>query len=416
MNAPKARRTRRATLISLILTLALLLAACSGADDADEEDVADADAPTEVDEGDAEETSEEEPAEDTEEPADEAEEPTEEEPEEVTCQTVRVAFAGSTLAPSAGIYTSLPEALGFWDEEGIHVEFVRVDGTAVALTSLAGGQIEVGVVSGDPVITAAMDGQDVVIPYVLSQQNIVATIVPTDSEVQAFADLDGQPVGVPTLTSGAIPFVQAAVAAEGGDPDSIEFIAVGTGASAATALQNGQVAAAVDTDSAVPVYQRAGVDVRLLESDLSETVVNSISAAVTGTYLDEHPEAVAAWAKGVAEATVWAAANPEAAVDLHYEFFPDELPEGDPQEVLDLSLDQLESRLASMDPGDGPYGEVTDEQWEGLLDFQLEYELLTERPEVSTFYDGSIIEQANDFDRDEVVARTAEDAVDTCTG
>lgn len=317
-------------------------------------------------------------------------------------KTLRLGFAGAVLSPGAAMYTSLPEALGFWAEEGLTVKITRVEGTAVALSAMVGGQIDLAVVSGEAVVPAIADGQPFVIPYSISQRGIVTTAVKTDSPVRDLAGLRGATIGVPTLASGAVTFTKAGLAEAGVDPNGVTFVAVGTGAQAANALSSGQVDAISDTDTSVVSFQQAGADLRVLDSDVADKLMIGVVAATTKDVLAENKAAVEAWARGVAKATEWMQAHTEDAVKLHYKTFPDSRPSGSDDEVVSSGVAQVEARLRNVeapDGGSGQYGSVREEQLDFIIDYLSEYGVLTKPVDASAVYDGSLIEAINDFDR-----------------
>jgi NitT/TauT family transport system substrate-binding protein len=326
--------------------------------------------------------------------------------------TIREGFAGAALSPSTAMYTSIPQALGFWKEEGLTVDIERVEGTATALTSMSGGQLDISVISGEPVIIAAGEDLKYTIPYSLSQKGIVTTVVLKDSPIKELKDLSGKTVGAPTMTSGAITFTQAALSDAGLDPNSVTFVAVGTGAPAAAALTGGQVAALVDTDTAVAAFQAAGADVRVVDTPLRDKLVMGIVAAGTTEYITGNKDAVTAWARGVAKATLWMAAHPEDAVKVHYQVYPDEKPDGAEADVIALGVAQIQARLSNILPADksAKLGLLTDQQLQDEIDFLLKSKTLKKEVPTSAFWDGSMIDAINDFDRAKVEALPAPSA------
>lgn len=321
--------------------------------------------------------------------------------------TLRLGFAGAVLSPGAAMYTSLPDTLGFWAEDGLKVEITRVEGTAVALSAMVSNQIDIAVVSGEAVVPAIAYGQPFVIPYSISQRGIVTTAVRADSPARGLADLSGATIGVPNLASGAVTFTKAGLSEAGVDPEGVTFVAVGTGAQAANALSSGQVDAISDTDTSVVSFQQAGTDLRVLESDVAEKLMIGVVAATTTDTMAEKKEAIEAWARGVAKATEWMQAHTEEAVKLHYQVFPDSRPEGADDEVVTNGAAQVRARLqntSAPDGGKGQYGSVRREQLEYIIDYLHTYGLLEKPVEPDDVYDGSLIEAVNDFDRDAVRA------------
>ncbi|QKW13801.1 ABC transporter substrate-binding protein [Verrucosispora sp. NA02020] len=322
--------------------------------------------------------------------------------------TLRLGFAGAVLSPGAAMYTSLPDLLGFWGEDKLTVEITRIEGTAVALSAMVGNQIDVAVVSGEAVVPPISEGQPFVIPYSLSQRGIVVTAVPANSAINGLGDLGGKTVGVPNLASGAVTFTKAGAAEAGVDPNSITFVAIGTGAQAANAIRSGQVDAVSDTDTSVVGFQQAGTELKLLDSAINDKLVIGVVAATTTSNMSGKKDALEAWARGVAKATEWMQANPEEAVKLHYRKFPETKPAGDDAAVIASGVAQVTARLQAIKAADnGEYGSIRPDQLEYIVGYLTENGQLTKPVEVGAIYDGSLIAGVNTFDKAAVRAVTA---------
>ncbi|WP_327009840.1 ABC transporter substrate-binding protein [Dactylosporangium sp. NBC_01737] len=314
--------------------------------------------------------------------------------------TLRLGFAGAVLSPGAAMYTSLPDVLGFWSEDKLKVEITRIEGTAVALSSMVGNQIDVAVVSGEAVVPPISEGQPFVIPYSLSQRGIVTTAVPSTSAINGLGDLKGKTVGVPNLASGAVTFTKAGAAEAGVDPNSIKFVAIGTGAQAANAIKSGQVDAVSDTDTSVVSFQQAGVQLKVLESAINDKLVIGVVAATTKSNMTGKKAALEAWARGVAKATEWMQANPEEAVRLHYKKFPDTKPAGDDATVIASGVAQVKARLNAIKAADnGEYGSIRTDQLDYIIKYLTDNGQLKRPVQVSAIYDGSLIAGVNKFDK-----------------
>ncbi|QOC92125.1 ABC transporter substrate-binding protein [Micromonospora craniellae] len=322
--------------------------------------------------------------------------------------TIRLGFAGAVLSPGAAMYTSLPEVLGFWGEDNLKVEITRIEGTAVALSAMVGNQIDVAVVSGEAVVPPISEGQPFVIPYSLSQRGIVATAVPADSPINGLGDLGGKTVGVPNLATGAVTFTKAGAAEAGVDPNSIKFVAIGTGAQAANAIKSGQVDAVSDTDTSVVGFQQAGADLKVLDSAINDKLVIGVVAATTKSIMADKKAELEAWARGVAKATEWMQANPEEAVKAHYRKFPETRPSGEDGTVIAAGVAQVTARLQSIKAADnGEYGSIRNDQLEYIIQYLTENGQIKQSVEVSAIYDGSLIAGVNAFDKAAVRAVTA---------
>lgn len=314
---------------------------------------------------------------------------------------LRVALASPVIGPHLSMNTSVPAALGFWEEEGLDVELVLGQGSGVALSAIVGNQADLAIVGGVAALQAIQQNDEpFVIFYFQSQRDLLDMAVLADSEYESMADLEGATIGVPDLSSQAVLWAEAALAAAGVDPEGVTFVAIGQGPAAAAAFGNGQVDAVAESEAPLVLYESVGLDIRRLENPLKEQLAITSAVTTTREFMEQEADALARWARGIAKATVWTAANPEEAVRIHYAAFPDSRPDGTDEEVISDGVALLEARLANLlvtDP-DGRYGYVDDERLEFSIDFLVESGSLDEPLEIPEFYDASLIDIINDFD------------------
>jgi NitT/TauT family transport system substrate-binding protein len=158
-----------------------------------------------------------------------------------------------TVAINAGVAASQSSAAlilgveqGFFEEEGIDVTIGQAATGAAAITQLINGDQQVGLGGISPVITAVAG--DIPITIVSGAANNredpagtqYQTIVPADSDIQSFADLEGKTVAVNSLKCCWEFWIREAVEKDGGDPDSLNLLQVPF-PEAVTALKQGEV-------------------------------------------------------------------------------------------------------------------------------------------------------------------------------
>lgn len=204
---------------------------------------------------------------------------------------------------------------GPYEEEfGMELKTEAADGASFLVQQLAAGNIDYGVIAMSSVVIAEARGADLIgLANVLTDSIRVGAIPETG--IESLADLDGKTLGVADLGSGDIPLVTAALAAEGLDVKTdVQLLPVGTGPSAAKAIESGQVDAMSGfTNDFVPL-EDAGiefidvlpeefsglpegvvvVDEELLEPE-NEDRLNNVLDVVKGWYIgtgygEEYPE------------------------------------------------------------------------------------------------------------------------------
>ena len=137
---------------------------------------------------------------------------------------VLLALAGATQAQQKivlGLVSSpgvghgpifIARELGYWKDEGIELEIVVFNGTAVLLPQVINKRVAVGFPNPDPLIISRQPGKDPMplnFFYNYIRENVWEFAVLADSPVQALADLKGRTIGVGALTFGNIPLTRA---------------------------------------------------------------------------------------------------------------------------------------------------------------------------------------------------------------
>jgi NitT/TauT family transport system substrate-binding protein len=229
-------------------------------------------------------------------------------------ETYQVRVAALPIAETGAIWAAL-EA-GIFEEHGIELEILPAQGGAQAIPALVAGDIDFAI--GQPMgpFRAALGGEEVRIlgnyaNSLPSGDDVNSVVASAASGVTTWADLSGKTVAVNSLGAAGDLTIRAAVEADGGDPASIEFVAVafpdvpaqieaGTiDAAWAPDPFRGMVLGAGGTDLGGP-YQAAVPGLTVLTNITLQRVI------------DEQPEMVAAWTEALAAALEYAAANEDA--------------------------------------------------------------------------------------------------------
>src|SRR5690554_2279744 len=105
--------------------------------------------------------------------------------------TVRVGWA-----PAAGVANLfVADELGYFEDEGIDVEFERFQTPPAITSALAGGQVDVGIATAGGLIAAVTQSFPIVVlaPGFTEAQHIS---VLSDSDIQSAKDLEGRSIGL----------------------------------------------------------------------------------------------------------------------------------------------------------------------------------------------------------------------------
>lgn len=310
---------------------------------------------------------------------------------------VKLWGASSTVNAYHG-FLFLGNPLGFFEEEGVDVEFGTAPGSAATLQLLATGQVDLGYIGMDVLILAKANNPELPVKavYLQDRGNIYEIVVPKDSGIESVADLDGKTIGVANLASGAIPKLKGMLAEAGLDPNrSVGLIPVGNGAQAAAALRTGRV-------DALSLFraQHALIETLGFEFDYFTREAPSAVIAANTTFLEENPDVAASVLRAVVQSSTFAQANPEAAVREFWQIYG--MPSGlSEEEAMDRSVHVLSSTARLWkDHADETtrWGDMSAELWERAQDDLIEQGLLENKVAVDTLFTNELIDRINEVD------------------
>jgi NitT/TauT family transport system substrate-binding protein len=326
----------------------------------------------------------------------------------------KVVFAVTTKDISVGhaAHSSLPQALGYWKEEGLDVTVASVEGSAAGLQQLGAGNLQIVSIGPEEIVIGREKGVKIKGYYVQARETIYRVVVPADSPLQKVADLRGKTIGVPALASGSVPFAKALVGSAGLDPEKdVKLLAVGVGAPGRLALQQKQVDALALWDTLQASLENSGMQVRRLDLPMVHEMLGQ-TLATRDDLLTDNAAMLVGFARGVAKATVFGLANPEAAVRIHWKMYPETKPQtGDEAKALKDAIHVFESRfmLQRVDNRPDPrFGIGTLAQWDKLKSILKNEKIVEGTVPAADFYSSALVDQINKFDRAAIAAQAKE--------
>jgi NitT/TauT family transport system substrate-binding protein len=182
-----------------------------------------------------------------------------------------------------------------------------------------------------------------------------------------------------------------------------------SGAEMADALRSGRVDAVVGSLAQTYPAVRAGVPLRDLDFGSAKGFPGNGLTATPET-LAANPDQAAALARGYAMGSVFALNNPEAAIRIAWEEFPETGPANQPEaEALRDEAALLSLLTAAVEPPvDVRWGEGVAANYQALADFGLRGGTLTSAPDLDQIFTNDLIEEANDFDVEQVAAEASD--------
>ncbi|MBJ3774189.1 ABC transporter substrate-binding protein [Acuticoccus mangrovi] len=319
----------------------------------------------------------------------------------------KLRFGPTTTAISTGhaAHSSLPVALGYWADEGLDVEVFGVAGPAPGLQMITSGQMEFVTITAEEILYARTNGMPVKTGYMHSRHPIGRVVTPKSANITNLADLKGKTIGSPVLQTNV--YASGIFAEAGVDLNKdIDLVATGTGAPAALALRRGDILGWVSWDTAVAGVENLGIEFDYHYPSYYDMLLGNFVTGAEST-IDANPEVYVKLCRGIAKAVHFGLTNPEAAIRIHWEVYPQTRPQGGgtPEEMA-AAKRVFMARFDGYALQDGElYGEVRPEQWARVISEMAGAGLIDADYDISFAFDPSWLEEINAFDREEVAAQ-----------
>ena len=296
--------------------------------------------------------------------------------------------------------------LGFHAEEGIDLEVIAVAGGAEGVQYVATRQAHASFGMIDPMLLSAAKGQDlgVVVYYNATRAMVMQLAVKPGSGIQSISQLKGKKIGPASLASTGLTYAKSVLKDAGIDPEKdIQVLPVGSGVAAADALYRGRVDALALWDSAYAVMENAGFKLQLLPHPPETKEIGGAGGLIVRReFVKNNPDLAVGLARASAKGTIFMLENPEALVRLHWKMFPETKPTGvDDAKALQDEIRVVNARADKMDPSKSGmvprWGAGAPEEYVAYAKW-----LGAPLPDLSKYYDMSLIDRINDFDAEKV--------------
>jgi NitT/TauT family transport system substrate-binding protein len=322
-------------------------------------------------------------------------------------KTVRVGWCAKTVTSAAAPY-AIATKLGWYAEAGIKVELVPLPGSTDCVKLVATGELPYALPSDEPLAIIRPQGVKAKIFYTAYQGYIYGIRVPVDSPIKSFADLRGKSIGVAAMSSGGYIVARAVAANNGMNPDrDVRIVAIGEGAQAAAMVRDKQVDALSIYDTQYTLIENVGVKLREIEDKNLQRYPSNGFIALDETLQKNRKEAVAL-ANGYARGTVFAIANPEAAVRILWDVYPQTKATG--KDEATALADDVKTLLARADnwklekAGVKRWGESNEANYAAYNDFMLKWGIIKQPVDAKDMITNDLIAEINDFDPAAVAA------------
>ncbi len=325
--------------------------------------------------------------------------------------TVRVGWCARTISSAAAPF-AIATKLGWYEKLGVKVELVPLPGSGDCAKFVATGETLLALPSVEPVVVMRGQGAKIKTYYTAYLGNIYGLAVPVDSPIKSMADLKGKKIGVISMASASAIIVRALAKEEGMDPNKdISVVVAGEAGQTAALVRNGSVDALSQFDTQYALVENAGVKLRRLKHPSIDKFPSNGFIAMEATLKDKRKEAVAI-AQGYAMGTLFAITNPEAAVRILWEMWPQtKSTSKDEATALKHDISTRNARAASWrreSVGAKRWGENLVENYQAYFDWLLENGTIKEKASAKDVLDNSLLDEINKFDTAAVVKAAKE--------
>lgn len=320
---------------------------------------------------------------------------------------VKVGWCARTITSAAAPF-AIATKLGWYAQAGIKVEIRPVPGSSDCVKLVATGDLPFSLPSVEPLAIIRTQGVKAKVFYTAYQGNIYGIAVPRDSAIKSIKELKGKKIGVTSMASGGVLVARALVSAAGMNPDKdVQIVVAGEAAQTAALLRTHQVDALAQFDTQFALVENAGQPLRLLDTGPLAHYPSNGFLALEETLKKNHAQAVAL-AKGYAMGTVFAMANPVAAVKILYEVFPQTKPTGKSEaEALRDDVKTLEARAQHWTLAAGGvkrWGESSVANYDAYEDFLLKWGVIKQKIPATDLVTNTLVDDVNAFDVSKIAA------------
>ncbi|HSR95748.1 MAG TPA: ABC transporter substrate-binding protein [Kofleriaceae bacterium] len=322
-------------------------------------------------------------------------------------RTVRVGWCAKTVSSAAAPF-AIAQKMGWFEKDGIKVELVPLPGSTDCVKLVATKDVQVSLPSVEPLAIIRPQGVKAKFFYTAYQGNIYGIAVPADSPVKTMADLKGKKIGVTSMASAGVILARALAKHAGLDPDKdISIVVAGESAQTAALLRSHQIDALSQFDTQYALTMNAGAKLRFLDHPEIKKFPSNGFVALED-YLTANRKDAVALAHGYAMGTVFAMANPEAAIRILWEVFPQTKATGkDPATALKDDLLTLDARAKNWryEPVDGKrWGDNVEANYQTYLDWLLAQGVIKAKTSAKDLITNDLLDDINKFNPDAIRA------------
>ena len=304
--------------------------------------------------------------------------------------------------------------LGYLAEEGIEVETIVFNGSAVLLPQIVAKRVTVGFPNPDPLVISRQPGKDPLplkFYYNVIRENVWEFAVLAGSPAKTLADLKGKKIAVGALTFGNIPLTRAMFKEMGLEVGrDLELVPTGLGAPAFLALKDGRVDALNLFETMHTQLETQGTPLRRLKMPQKYLDLFSNGIIAHEDTIRTNPKLLAAFGRALAKATLACNVNRPGCVRAAWKEDPSLKPAG-ANEAKNLAdsvalLNARYDKYLAFPKGEAPrWGEYPADAWKNMIQVMADGgQISTANIDVNTLYTNALVPAMNNFDPAAVLA------------
>src|SRR5215471_21418593 len=300
--------------------------------------------------------------------------------------------------------------LNYYEEEGCRMDILNMSGVGQSIQAVASSNCDTSAISpvGFLGVYAKNPNLDIIFPYCWLRQAHWSGAVKPDSPIKSLAELKGKSIGIRNQGDTGYFGARAMFKELGIDPDKdVDWVSIGEGGPAGEAIYRGRVDAMAFWDGSFARIEIAGFPLRQLPNSPGTAKLFGNCYGVRRSALAKDRDLYVRFFRAMAKGTVFSHANPELAIRLHWEIYPESKPKGKTdKEAFDEALKVVQSRMDKWFAGptqpDKRMGAMSREEWQAQVAFAgLEGQV----KDVSPVFTTELIDEINRFDADAIVAK-----------
>lgn len=308
-----------------------------------------------------------------------------------------------------GLYVA--QHAGFFKEEGLEVDFRNTANASTAVQLAASGSADVAFATIEPLILGYDSGIRGKAFAQSTGRVIYAIAIPKSSRPAQLTDLKNAKIGVTNLGSAAVPVAASILSAANVATSRDTFVPVGAGDQALAALQSKKVQALALWDGMYSAMEKNGQPFEYFRNQSLIGFSNLALIASDATLADKQPE-LCKFARGIARGTIFAIANPEAALKMYWKVNQAARVQAGDESGLRKAIEELKFITNPMEQGmsiGGRYGFINQAGLKLYKDIVSSGKESLSKVHETTFFTNALSACINQFDK-QAVQKLAQDS------